>query len=145
MALIDTNLLVYAARINCREHEAAAKFLKSRSEGDEIWHLTWQILFEFVRVVTDPRHAEDKPFYIDEALERVRVLLSSPSLQLIHPGPRHFDIFAELAAHTPQIRGIFVHDARIAAIMIENGVREIYTADDGFRRFRDVRIINPLA
>ena len=145
MALIDTSILVYAARSGHREHEIAAKFLKSRSEGSELWHLTWQNIFEFIRTLTDPQIPDGKPFYIDEALDRARLLLSSPSLQIIHPGPRHFDIFADLASRTAQVRSIFVHDTRIAAIMIENGVKQIYTADDGFGRFRDIQVMNPFA
>lgn len=145
MALIDTNILVYAADKECRENEKARRWLESVTEGQETWHITWQNVFEFIRVSTDDRLFHLKSLYIDEAIDRIRHLLSSSSLQLIHPGPRHFEIFSEMAAHTPGIRGLFVHDARIAAIMLENGVREIYTNDEGFRRFRDIQVINPLA
>lgn len=143
MALIDSNVLVYAADTECREYEAARKFLRARAEGSDLWHLTWQNVFECIRFLTDPRTIRGKPLYIDEALEMMRRLLLSPSLQLIHPGQRHFEIFSEIAARTSGTRGLFVHDVRLAAIMLENGVRTIYTADEGFRRFRDIEVINP--
>lgn len=144
MALIDTNVLVYAVDEDSSSHAAAKKFLKSVVEGPETWHLTWQIVFEFLRTVTHPKAAQKAPLFIDEALNAVRKLLAIPSLQLIHPGARHFEIFAELAAHTPGTRGNFVHDVRLAAILIENGVRKIYTADESFRRFRDIDVVNPI-
>ena len=143
MALIDTNILVYAADKDCRENEKARRWLEGVTEGADVWHITWQNVFEFIRVSTDDRLFHSKSLYIDEAIDRARHLLFSPSLQIIHPGPRHFEIFSDMAAHTPEIRGLFVHDARLAAIMIENGVREIYTTDEGFRRFREIRVINP--
>lgn len=143
MALIDTNILVYAADKDCREHEKSVRWLKSMAEGPDVWHLTWQNIFEFIRVSTDDRLFRSKCLYIDEAVEWSRHLLSSPSLQMIHPGPRHFEIFSDTVARTPGIRSLFVHDARLAAIMLENGVRSIYTVDEQFRRFRDIEVINP--
>ena len=45
--------------------------------------------------------------------------------------------------HTSSIGGARVHDARIAAICLSNGVRELWTADrDG--RFPALRTRNPL-
>ncbi len=142
MSLVDTSVLIYASNTDCREYQTAKNILKQLSDGPETWHLTWQNIFEFIRSMTNPKSSRIAPFYIDEAVTVVRKLLATPSLQLIHPGPRHFEIFAEIAAHTPGVRGNLVQDARIAAIMIENGVRKIYTADEGFRRFRDVEVIN---
>ncbi|MBI4178795.1 PIN domain-containing protein [bacterium] len=145
MALIDTNILVYAARSQCREFATASRLVQSLTEGADIWYLTWQNVFEFIRVITGRGVDSGGPFFIDEALERAKSLLASPSLQLIHPGPRHFEIFSEIAAHTPGVRGDFVHDARLVAIMIESGIQRIYTADDGFRRFRDIEVVNPFS
>ena len=38
----------------------------------------------------------------------------------------------------------FRHDARIAAICIENGVREFWSADRDFNRFPSLKVRNPL-
>lgn len=144
MALIDTNILVYACD---EEHPLCAeskKFLKARVEGADLWQMAWQNIFEFLRAVTHPRASRKTPLFIDEALGVARKLLSAQALQIIHPGPRHFEVFSDIAAHTQRIRGNDVYDARLVAIMLENGVRQIFTADDGFRRFRDIEVINPL-
>ena len=40
--------------------------------------------------------------------------------------------------------GNLVHDAHIAALALEHGVREIWTLDRDFARFPGLRIRNPL-
>lgn len=142
MSLLDTSILIYAANADCKEHDAARNLLKKHVESPETWHLAWQNVFEFIWAVTHPRKSPKSAIYIDEAIDMVRNLLATPSLQIIQPGPRHFEIFADLAGHTPGIRGHAVHDARLAALMIENGVRKIYTADDSFSRFRGIHVVN---
>jgi predicted nucleic acid-binding protein len=43
-----------------------------------------------------------------------------------------------------RVTGSAVHDARIAAVCLENGVRVIYTLDRDFSRFAGLRVKNPL-
>jgi predicted nucleic acid-binding protein len=43
-----------------------------------------------------------------------------------------------------QIVGGRVHDARIAAICMEQGVRELWSADRDFSRFPELTVVNPL-
>jgi uncharacterized protein len=38
-----------------------------------------------------------------------------------------------------------VHEARIAALCLANGVKELWSADRDFSRFPDLRTANPLA
>ncbi len=143
MALIDTNILVYVLNEDSQYSRKANTFLKGLVEGTDPWQISWINVFEFLRVITDPRSIQGKALYIDEAIDFVQNLLAAPTAQMIHPGSRHYEIFTELASHTPGVRGPFIHDTRIAAIMLENGVRKIYTNDDGFRRFRDIQVVNP--
>jgi predicted nucleic acid-binding protein len=42
-------------------------------------------------------------------------------------------------------RGSLVHDANLAALLAENGVAEIITADRDFSRFPSIRVTNPFA
>jgi predicted nucleic acid-binding protein len=44
-----------------------------------------------------------------------------------------------------QIVGGRTHDARIAAICIQHGVRELWSADRDFSRFPELTTANPLA
>ncbi len=43
-----------------------------------------------------------------------------------------------------QITGPRIHDARIAALCLHHGVRELWTADRDFSRFPRLRTRNPL-
>ena len=43
-----------------------------------------------------------------------------------------------------KIAGPKVHDARIAAICLQNGVDELWTIDRDFSRFPSLRLRNPL-
>jgi predicted nucleic acid-binding protein len=38
-----------------------------------------------------------------------------------------------------------IHDTRIAAICLENGITELWTADRDFSRFGQLKTYNPLA
>lgn len=143
MPVIDTSILVYATYKDCGECEKSRNVLRRFVEGAEPWHLTWQNIFEFLRMVTDPKSPKRTPVYIDEGLALVQKLLQVPSLQILQPGPRHFEVFNDIVTHTPGIRGNLIHDARLVSVMVENGVREIYTPDTGFRRFKDIEVINP--
>jgi predicted nucleic acid-binding protein len=43
-----------------------------------------------------------------------------------------------------RISGPQVHDARVAALCIQHGVRELWTADRDFSRFAGLTTVNPL-
>jgi predicted nucleic acid-binding protein len=43
-----------------------------------------------------------------------------------------------------RISGPRVYDARIAAICLQHGVRELWTADRDFSRFPQLKTVNPL-
>ena len=44
-----------------------------------------------------------------------------------------------------RITGPKVHDARIAAICLQHGVTELWSADRDFSRFPALKVVNPLA
>jgi hypothetical protein len=44
-----------------------------------------------------------------------------------------------------KITGPRIHDARVAALCIHHGVRELLTADRDFSRFGELKARNPLA
>jgi hypothetical protein len=69
--------------------------------------------------------------------------LASPVCEPIGEGPGYFERLRgqvlDGKAAGPQI-----HDARIAAICLHNGVNELWTADRDFSRYRRLRCVNPL-
>jgi len=62
---------------------------------------------------------------------------------LLSETPCHLEILADLLLRSPAA-GLRVHDARIAAICIGNGVTEIWTSDRDFNRF-PINVSNPVA
>ena len=142
MIALDTNLLVYARREELPEHPAALALLTRLAEGDEPWALAWPCVYEFLRVITHPR-VFDPPTPLGRALEDLESLLVSPSLVLLGEGPAHAGHLRRMVEGGGAVCNL-VHDAHIAALAVEHGVRELWTADRDFARFPGLRIRNPL-
>jgi predicted nucleic acid-binding protein len=49
-----------------------------------------------------------------------------------------------VVADVPELTGNLVHDAHTAALMLEHGVRAIYTRDTDFHRFQGIEVRDPL-
>jgi toxin-antitoxin system PIN domain toxin len=139
---LDTNLLVYAHREESPWHEAAYRAVVTLAEGQAPWAIPWSCLHEFIAIVTHPRiYAPPTP--LATAIEQVDAWLESPSLVLL----------AEAAESWPRLRGLLlagriagplVHDARVAALCLVHGVRELWSADRDFSRFPELVVRNPL-
>lgn len=141
MIALDTNVLVYARRAEVPQHETARSILTDLAQGTAPWALFWPCIYEFVRVVTHPR-VFAPPSDLDAVLEDLDNLFASPSLHLIGEGPRHADHFRRML-DAGQARGNLAHDAHIAALVVEHGVRELLTADRDFGRFPGLRTRDP--
>jgi toxin-antitoxin system PIN domain toxin len=138
---LDTNILVYARRMESAFHEPARKLLSQLAEGMEPWALPWPCVYEFLRVVTHPR-VFDPPTDLDVALADLQSLLDSPSLVLLGESPAHPEHLFRVVS-SGRTTGNLAHDAHIAALVLEHGVRELWTTDRDFIRFPGLRIHNP--
>ncbi len=141
MIALDTNILVYARREESLHHEAAARILARLAEGEQPWALPWPCIYEFLRVVTHPR-VFSPPTILDTALEDVASLIESPSVMLLGEGPIHSGHLFQ-SIRDGHATGNKIHDAHIAALVVEHGVSEFWTADAGFARFPGLRCRNP--
>jgi uncharacterized protein len=138
---LDTNILVYARRMESAHHLRARQIVTRLAEGDEAWAIPWPCVYEFLRVVTHPR-IFDPPTDLDRAIGDLDSLLASPSLTLLGEGPAHLEHLRR-AVLTGRATGNLVHDAHIAALMLDHGVRELWTTDRDFTRFAGLRLRNP--
>ena len=142
MIAVDTNLLVYAHRTDSPFHERAVSCLASLAEGRGSWGIPWSCLHEFVSTATHPK-VFNPPTNAAVAIAAVQAWMASPTLQVLHEGSEHWRLVSELIL-SGKIVGPRVHDARIAAICIGNGVRELWTVDRDFNRFPSLTVRNPL-
>lgn len=142
MIAVDTNLLVYAHRTDSPFHAAASTLLHDLAEAKAAWAVPWPCVHEFLAIVTHPR-VYRPPTPRTEAVAQVHAWLASPSVVLLHEGPGYLDILEELCVGG-KVTGPAVHDARIAALCLFHGVRELWSADRDFSRHPRLRTRNPL-
>jgi predicted nucleic acid-binding protein len=97
---------------------------------------------EFLAITTHPRIFRT-PSPLAAALDQVDAWLESPSLVLLAEDGGYWAILRTLVAQA-RIDGPRVHDARVAALCLDHGVRELWTADRDFSLFPALRVRNPL-
>jgi toxin-antitoxin system PIN domain toxin len=139
---VDTNILVYAHREDSPFYEIAFRRVTLLAEGAATWAIPWPCLHEFVAIVTHPRiYAPPTP--LARAIDQVDAWLESPSLALLTESVTHWAALRGLLTGG-RIAGAQVHDARIAALCQQHGVRELWSADRDFSRFPGLTVVNPL-
>ncbi|MPZ56310.1 MAG: PIN domain-containing protein [Rhizobiales bacterium] len=142
MIAVDTNILVYAHRMDSPFHAPAARRITELAEGGRAWAIPWPCVHELLSIVTNPR-IYDPPTAIAVALDYVEGVFQSPNLVLLAETDLHWKTLRPLVA-AGRIAGARAHDARIAAICIQHRVRELWSADRDFSRFPDLTAVNPL-
>ena len=142
MIAVDTNLLVYAHRVDSEWHGAASARLRELAEGRAAWAIPWPCVHEFYSIVTHPR-IYDPPTPRDQAMDQIDAWLGSPSLVLLAEGHDHWPNLRRLV-DLGRLVGPAVHDARIAAICLSHGVKELWSADRDFSRLQGIPVRNPM-
>lgn len=142
MIAVDTNLLVYAHRRESSFHERAREVVGQLATSRSPWAIPWPCVHEFYGVVTNAR-SFTPPSTVAEAIAQLTGWLDSPSATTLHEGPDHWATLQALLV-AGRVVGGQIHDARIAAICVEHGVREFWTADRDFNRFPALTVRNPL-
>jgi predicted nucleic acid-binding protein len=135
-ALVDANILVYAASPSALQHQASRSLL----ESDVRLCLAPQVLAEFYAVVTDRRRVTI-PFtpteartFISELIARMEVLSVPPSV---------VSRWIELALQHG-VKGAGVFDLQLAATMLVNGVSRIYTYNGSdFESLTELSVLTP--
>lgn len=142
MIAVDTNILVYSHRTESPFFNAAVTRLRELVEGRAQWAIPWPCLHEFYSTVTHPKRYSP-PSSLAIATAQIGEWLGSPSVRVIGETRSHWSVLQPMLVAS-DVRGPMVHDARIAAICLEHGVREFWTADRDFSRFPALNCRNPL-
>jgi hypothetical protein len=142
MIAVDTNILVYAHREDASWHESAYARVVELAEGRSPWAIPWPCIHEFLSIVTHPRIFAP-PTPMPAAIDQVEVWCEAPTLALLGESGTHWAELRRLL-EAGRIVGPQVHDARIAALCLQHGVRELWSADRDFGRYPSLTVINPL-
>ena len=139
---VDANILIYAHRTESPFYEKAAACMRELAEGRSAWAIPWPCLHEFYGVVTHPKRylPASTPA---QANYQIDLWLGSESLKIINETQTYWPVLQKILT-TADVKGSLVHDARIAAICLQHGVREFWTADRDFSRFQALKCHNPL-
>jgi toxin-antitoxin system PIN domain toxin len=142
MLVPDVNVLVYAHRIDsCDDHAAYAEWLTALATGFEPFALSSLALSGLVRIVTNQRIFR-RPSTLNEVFEFISELINRQNARVIHPGPRHLEIFEDLCRRSGATAKLAA-DAQHAAVALEHGCTLITTNSD-FDRFPGLRWRHPL-
>jgi toxin-antitoxin system PIN domain toxin len=143
MFVVDANILVYAARSDSPFHAPCREAVERWRAQQGAWYATWSVIYEFLRVMTH-RGATPRPWTVGGAWSFVEALRASPGFQVLVATPRHADVAREVFQALPELSGRRVHDAHIAILMREHGIRRIYTRDADFFRFPFLEPVDPV-
>jgi len=140
---VDANLLLYASDRESSFHERARPALERLVGGSDIIYLFWPVIMAYVWVATHPSIFEH-PMPPERARNNIETLLARPNV--VAPGEldAFWDRFRDVASEA-DARGNLVTDAHIVALMIQHGVRTIWSNDRDFRRFAGIEVHDPFA
>ena len=140
MRAVDTNVLVYSEITSSAHHRIARSLLTEFAEGPIPWAIPWPCIYEFLRVVTHAR-VFSPPVPMERARHDLDQILASPTLMLLSETERHADVMKTMVKSSG-VTGNLLHDAHIAALCVEHGIRELVTGDRDFSRF-PIPVFNP--
>lgn len=143
MIIPDANLLIYAHIPAFKQHLDSKRWLEEcLSNGTDMIGLSWQVVTAFCRISTN-RRIFDVPLSIEQAAEKIDILLQQPLVEIVSPTNKHWKLFSEILVEE-RVVGDLIMDAHLAVLAIEHNA-VIATTDRDFTRFSDyIKTINPL-
>ena len=142
MIAVDTNILVYAHRNDSEWHQRALSRMVELVAGNLSWCIPWPCIHEFISIITHSGIYKP-PTPLNEALAALAMWQAGDNLFLLAESPGYFEKL-RVIAQAARISGPRIHDARIAALCLHHGVRELWSADRDFSAFPQLKVRNPL-
>jgi uncharacterized protein len=141
MMLLDVNVLVYAHREDVNRHAEIKAWLETSVRTRPGVAVSDLVLSGCLRVITHPKIFKE-PTPTVRALEFLDDFRGRKEVQVLAPGPDHWNLFTELCRKA-DARGNLVPDAYHAALAMEFGCEWI-SLDRGFARFPGLKWRHPL-
>jgi toxin-antitoxin system PIN domain toxin len=144
LSMVDTNVFVYFLYDASPQHAGAQALLNQARQPDAKLCMTPQVMTEFYSTITNPRRVS--PAYAPEtALQEVEKFLALPGLFLLSI-PASVVVRWVALARQYGISQSDIFDAQLAATMLEDGIRRIYTFNvQDFERFDELEVVVPAA
>jgi toxin-antitoxin system PIN domain toxin len=142
VTILDVNLLLHAYDANAPQQTRAEHWLTELLSGSEQIGLAWVTIWAFIRISTSSRILT-RPLEPKKAFEVIAQWVAQPGVVVVQPGPRHAELLERLVLEYGAA-GPLVTDAVLAALAIEHGA-VLASTDQDFRRFPELRWVNPLA
>jgi predicted nucleic acid-binding protein len=139
--LLDTNILLRLSEPTHIHHPAAIAAVRFLAGGGDTFCISSQTISEFLAVAT--RSVADRGLGMAQAAADAELSKLIAALDMLFDSSA---VIAELRglviAHA--VAGKSVHDCKIVATMLANGVKEILTFNGkGFTRFKAIVILDP--
>jgi predicted nucleic acid-binding protein len=122
--LLDTNVLLRLADAQSSEHAVAETAIEHLIVREQSVLISAQVLVEFWAVATRPESANGLGWSTATTAEAIRALRDQ--FPLLNETPDVLDRWFELVDHF-QVAGKHSHDARLAALLLVHGVRQLLT------------------
>ncbi len=139
--LIDTNVLLRLSRQSDPQHQVVQTALDILNEQDAEFYFSLQNIAEFWNVCTRPVDRNGYGLSIEETNQRVEVI--ERTMTLLPDNDQVYSFWRQLVLAN-NVRGVQVHDARLAALMEAYGVTNILTLNQpDFVRYSNLKAIHP--
>lgn len=142
MIAVDTNILIYSHRPENPFHTNAKNVINTLRDGPGDWAIPWPCVHEFISTVTNSRIFKN-PTPLPTAFLTIEIWGKGGNIHFLSESSDYFEKLKEISINA-KISGPRVHDARIAALCLHHGIRELWTADRDFTSFPKLKIKNPL-
>jgi toxin-antitoxin system PIN domain toxin len=138
---LDANVLLYASDETSPHHARGLEVVTEAAQGPEILYLFWPTIMAYLRIATHPAVFR-RPLSAAEAVGNVEALIGRPHVQTPGEQERFWRRFVEVVSDAAPT-GNLVPDAHLVGLMLDNGVRTIWTHDRDYRRFRGIGVRDP--
>jgi len=136
-SLIDTNILVYAHDTSSSFYLRSREFLEEKLVEESAVYFSIQNYLEAFRIWTQKLK---QPLPIDKAWDILRFYRQNA--KLLMPSSSTLSIVSDITRKYKR-RGVQVFDAQLVALMIENNIKTIYTANvKDFEMYREIHVEN---
>jgi len=142
IALLDSNILVYAADTTSPYHQESRDLRKRGLKGELILSVCPQVLSEFYAVITDKKRVND-PRTREEALLEIEKYMNSRNIFKIYPSTETMKNMVDLIKQH-QITKQRIFDLQLVATILSNNINSIYTYNqEHFSEFEEIQVLTP--